>query len=101
MDMRRIVIIVMLWQTWSMMGMAQVSFGNATMFNDGWLFMLGADSAAVNDDFNDTSWRHLTLPHDWSIEGIPSPTLASSKLSALIDTALRLAVTLLLLANQA
>ena len=69
MDMRRIVIIVMLWQTWSMMGMAQVSFGNATMFNDGWLFMLGADSAAVNDDFNDTSWRHLTLPHDWSIEG--------------------------------
>lgn len=77
MNMKRIVIIVMLWQSWIMMGMAQVSFGNATMFNDGWLFMLGADSAAVNDDFNDTSWRHLTLPHDWSIEGIPSPTLAS------------------------
>lgn len=35
MDMKRIVIIVMLWQSWSMMGMAQVSFGNATMFSNG------------------------------------------------------------------
>jgi len=38
-------------------------------FNSGWKFML-ADNPAFSDTvFNDASWRNLTLPHDWSIEG--------------------------------
>jgi beta-galactosidase len=38
-------------------------------FNAGWSFHLGDDSLAATPDFNDSSWRTLNLPHDWSIEG--------------------------------
>jgi beta-galactosidase len=42
-------------------------------FNEGWKFNL-TDSTNKNDDYknanyNDASWRQLSLPHDWSIEG--------------------------------
>ena len=56
---------------------AQVAFGDAAKFNDGWLFRLTDDSAIVRTDYNDSEWRKLSLPHDWSIEGQLSPTLAS------------------------
>ena len=46
--------------------MAQVGFGQARLFDDGWEFSLaGADFRAVD------------LPHDWSIEATPSRDLAS------------------------
>lgn len=56
---------------------AQVAFGDAAKFNDGWLFRLTDDSAIVRTDYDDSEWRKLSLPHDWSIEGQLSPTLAS------------------------
>ena len=56
---------------------AQTSFGVATDFNRDWLFMLGDDAQAARTEYVDSAWRRLDLPHDWSIEGIPSPTLAS------------------------
>ena len=56
---------------------AQVAFGDAAKFNDGWLFRLTDDSAIVRTDYDDSAWRKLSLPHDWSIEGQLSPTLAS------------------------
>ncbi|RXK57992.1 glycoside hydrolase family 2 protein [Lacibacter luteus] len=37
-------------------------------FNNGWKFFLGNDSLASNANYNDTKWRSLNLPHDWSIE---------------------------------
>lgn len=37
-------------------------------FNNEWKFFLGNDSLAINPAFNDSRWRTLTLPHDWSIE---------------------------------
>lgn len=37
-------------------------------FNKGWKFMLGNDSLASNPLFDDSKWRSLSLPHDWSIE---------------------------------
>lgn len=40
-------------------GQAQVSFGEATKFNDGWLFRLTDDSTIVNPAFNDSEWRKL------------------------------------------
>lgn len=39
------------------------------LFNSNWKFSLGDNSAASNGVFNDASWRTLSLPHDWSIEG--------------------------------
>jgi len=38
-------------------------------FNDQWRFSLIDDSSASYTDFDDTAWRILNLPHDWSIEG--------------------------------
>lgn len=56
---------------------AQVAFGDATKFNDGWLFELTDDSIIAQAAYDDSQWRKLDLPHDWSIEGQLSPTLAS------------------------
>jgi beta-galactosidase len=38
-------------------------------FNKDWKFYLGNDSLASQPAYNDTAWRKLSLPHDWSIEG--------------------------------
>lgn len=38
-------------------------------FNQGWKFYLGDEAEAKSPGFNDTKWRILTLPHDWSVEG--------------------------------
>jgi len=61
----------------SLLTSAQTSFGKAKLINDGWLFNLKDETSAFKPDFNDKNWRRLDLPHDWSIEGELSPTLAS------------------------
>jgi beta-galactosidase len=38
-------------------------------FTDGWKFFLGDNENAYRIDFDDSGWRNLNLPHDWSIEG--------------------------------
>ena len=40
-----------------------------TNFNYDWKFFLGDDSLAINKNYDDSKWRTLDLPHDWSIEG--------------------------------
>ena len=37
-------------------------------FNDNWKFQIGDVSGAENISFDDSAWRKLSLPHDWSIE---------------------------------
>lgn len=41
------------------------------LFNDNWLFHYGDIKDGEKIDFDDTSWRKLDLPHDWTIEDIP------------------------------
>lgn len=38
-------------------------------FNEGWLFLKADAAGAEAPGFEDASWRRLTLPHDWAIEG--------------------------------
>ena len=38
-----------------------------TNFNDGWKFYLGTSSTAQNVNFDDSGWKSVTLPHDFSI----------------------------------
>jgi len=38
-------------------------------FNNDWKFYLGDVPGAERSEYNDTTWRKLDLPHDWSIEG--------------------------------
>ena len=56
---------------------AQVSFGTPEKFNEGWLFRLGDEAESIKPEYADSTWRRLSLPHDWSIEGTYSPDLAS------------------------
>jgi beta-galactosidase len=56
---------------------SQTSFGKAELINNGWLFRLKDEPDAYRTDYNDNNWRKLDLPHDWSIEGTLSPSLAS------------------------
>lgn len=34
-----------------------------------WAFALGDSTAAIAEDYDDSDWRRLNLPHDWAIEG--------------------------------
>ena len=52
-------------------------FGKSILFNDSWLFHYGDMPKAKEYDYNDSKWRKLDLPHDWSIEMPASPYLAS------------------------
>src|SRR4051812_8645491 len=40
-------------------------------FDDGWRFHRGGAQGAEAADFDDSRWRRLDLPHDWSIEDLP------------------------------
>jgi beta-galactosidase len=46
-----------------------VSARESQSFNEDWLFALSDSSQMAKVDYNDSGWRQLTLPHDWSIEG--------------------------------
>lgn len=50
----------------SLVSSAQVR--SVVNFNNGWKFFLGNDSLACEPKYNDSKWRSLNLPHDWSIE---------------------------------
>ena len=43
-------------------------------FDSNWLFLKADAPGAEQSNFNDTGWRKLDLPHDWSIEGPFSET---------------------------
>ena len=42
-------------------------------FDTGWRFRLGDEPTARQPNFDDTNWRTLDVPHDWSIEGPINP----------------------------
>jgi len=56
---------------------AQPSFGQASRLNDGWLFRLADDSAAVARDYDDSRWQRVRLPHDWGVTLPMSPDAGS------------------------
>lgn len=49
-----------------------LSIGNAErkqLFDFEWKFYLGDAPQAYNQNFDDSTWQKIDLPHDWSIEG--------------------------------
>lgn len=56
---------------------AKPQFGNALLFNENWKFMLSDVKDGANSGLDDSKWRQLNLPHDWSVEGTLSPDKAS------------------------
>src|SRR5712671_3390433 len=51
---------------------AQGSQNRTVLFDGDWRFHRGGAQRAEQGDFDDSSWRKLDLPHDWSIEELPS-----------------------------
>ena len=43
-----------------------------TSFDSDWRFLRADATAAETPGFDDSAWRMLDLPHDWSIEDLPS-----------------------------
>ncbi|MEO6499768.1 MAG: hypothetical protein ABIN95_12165, partial [Mucilaginibacter sp.] len=41
------------------------------LFDEGWKFYRGGALGAEAKNFDDTKWRKVDLPHDWSIEDLP------------------------------
>ena len=44
------------------------------LFDSDWRFLKDSTIQAEARDYNDTNWRTLDLPHDWSIEDLPNPS---------------------------
>jgi beta-galactosidase len=50
---------------------AQSVLNRENLFDSGWRFHLGGAQGAENPQFDDSKWRKIDLPHDWSIEDLP------------------------------
>ncbi|MDU1905209.1 MAG: glycoside hydrolase family 2 TIM barrel-domain containing protein [Dysgonomonas sp.] len=56
---------------------AQVSFGEPMKINEDWKFILNDIENGQVISLDEGKWKTVDLPHDWSIKGQLSPTLAS------------------------
>lgn len=56
---------------------SQISFGDSKKINDNWKFNLQDTPDAQKTTYDDTKWQSVNVPHDWSVKGQLSPTLAS------------------------
>jgi len=52
-------------------------FGERQLLNESWHFHLGDLKYGGAEYCDDSSWRLLDIPHDWSVESKASPSLAS------------------------
>ena len=48
-----------------------------TNFDDGWLFLRGDAAGAHESGFDASAWRKVDLPHDWSIEDLPTQSASN------------------------
>jgi beta-galactosidase len=42
-----------------------------TLFDSNWSFCRGGALSAENESYDDSKWKKVDLPHDWSIEDLP------------------------------
>jgi len=54
---------------WNSQALANARPGNTINFGKYWRFNLGDVTNGRSPDLDDSKWRALNLPHDWSIEG--------------------------------
>jgi len=49
---------------------SQIKIQRNQSFDSGWKFMKGMEANAQDASFDDSSWRDVDVPHDWSIEDL-------------------------------
>ncbi|MFI3332537.1 MAG: sugar-binding domain-containing protein [Rikenellaceae bacterium] len=70
-----LIFITQLWASpWN-----QTEVRSKECFNSEWRFTLGDAPEYREPSFDDSSWRELSLPHDWSIEGEYTPDFPAGK----------------------
>ncbi len=57
----------------------QAGFGTPEQINEHWKFILQDAPGAEKPEFNDSKWKTVDLPYDWSVRQQLSPTLASAQ----------------------
>jgi len=55
-------------------GLPGKNFERDRLFDSEWLFYRGDIQGAESPEFDDSTWRVIDLPHDWSIEDLPPRT---------------------------
>ncbi len=68
--MKKCMILIVAVLTTILMQAQQLHNGN-NLFDDDWLFHRGGAQGAETPAFDDSGWRRVDLPHDWSIENLP------------------------------
>jgi beta-galactosidase len=53
------------------LGIALSGISQTILFDDDWHFHRGGAQSAEMTSFDDSKWRTVDLPHDWSIEDLP------------------------------
>lgn len=59
-------------------------------FNMGWKFLLGDSPERREINYDDSQWRTLNLPHDWSIEGDYTPDFPAGKKQRFLPRGIRM-----------
>ena len=67
--MSRLFTFIILYSSFFVLHSSFVSARERQNFDEGWLFVLADTAQMAQKDYNDSAWRRLNLPHDWSIEG--------------------------------
>jgi len=71
--MRPVISICILWgclaSLWDVTAATGDTTSNVLSFDADWRFLKADANGAERTDFDDSQWRRLNLPHDWSIEG--------------------------------
>ncbi len=71
--------LLLAWATISCLSAwAQAPFGQSENINKGWKFTLSDATEAQAPSYDDSKWRTLNVPHDWSVQAQLSPSLASA-----------------------
>lgn len=67
-----VILIILLIGNIAWLNPEPIDKSRTTSFDVGWRFIKDNPSGAETLDFNDSGWRTLDLPHDWSIEDLPN-----------------------------
>jgi len=63
------VVSFLIFLIYSSLVIGQVSFGEPERINSNWKFNKGDTEQAALESFDDSDWRTVDLPHNWSVEG--------------------------------
>lgn len=72
-------IYIFLLQSFAVALTTQFPLNRQRPFSNDWKFVKGVSEGAEKPDFDDSKWRILDLPHDFSIEDLPGPQTDEQK----------------------